>query len=154
MDEREFERRARACTEKLFRVCYTILPERADRDDAIQEALIKAWRKRGTLRDDAVFEGWLMRIAINECKNVLRRKKRMPTVELNEMISANDSIPDLALHDALRNLDVKLRMPVVLHYIEGYTIQETARLLMIPLGTAKHRLKQAKSILKEQLKEE
>ena len=154
MNEREFERRARACTEKLFRVCYTILPERADRDDAIQEALIKAWRKRDTLRDDAVFEGWLMRIAINECRNVLRRKKRTPTVELNEMIPANDSIPDLALHDALRNLDVKLRVPVVLHYIEGYTIQETARLLMIPLGTTKHRLKQAKSILKEQLKEE
>lgn len=154
MNEREFERRARACTEKLFRICYTILPERADRDDAIQEALIKAWRKRGTLRDDAVFEGWLMRIAINECKNVLRRKKRMPTVELNEMIPANDSVPDLALHDALQKLDVKLRMPVVLHYIEGYTIHETARFLMIPLGTAKHRLKQAKSILKEQLKEE
>ena len=85
---------------------------------------------------------------------MLRRKKRTPTVELNEFIPANDSIPDLALHDALRNLDVKLRMPIVLHYIEGYTIQETARLLMIPLGTTKHRLKQAKSILKEQLKEE
>ena len=42
IDEMEFERRARACTEKLFRVCYSILPERADRDDAIQEALIKA----------------------------------------------------------------------------------------------------------------
>ena len=76
LDEMEFERRARACIDKLFRVCYSILPERADRDDAIQEALIKAWRKRGTLKDDAVFEGWLMRIAINECRNVLRHKKR------------------------------------------------------------------------------
>ena len=154
MDEREFERRARACTDNLFRVSYEILPERADRDDAIQEALIKAWRKRGTLKNDAVFEGWLMRIAINECRNVLRHKKRMPTAVLDEMIPAGDSIPDLALHDALRNLDVGLRMPVVLHYIEGYTLQETARLLGIPLGTAKHRLKRAKSILKEQLGEE
>lgn len=154
MDEREFERRARACTDKLFRVCYVILPERADRDDAIQEALIKAWRKRGTLKDTAVFEGWLMRIAINECRNVLRRKKRTPTAVLDEMIPTNDSIPDLALHDALRNLDVGLRMPVVLHYIEGYTIQETARLLGLPLGTAKHRLKRAKSILKERLGED
>lgn len=154
MDEREFERRARACTDPLFRVCYAILPERADRDDAIQEALIKAWRKRGTLRDGAGFEAWLMCIAINECRNVLRRKKRTPTAVLDEMIPANDSIPDLALHDALRNLDVGLRMPVVLHYIEGYTLQETARLLGIPLGTINHRLKRAKSILKEQLKEE
>lgn len=68
MDEREFEQRVRACTQKLFRICYALLPERADRDDAIQEALIKAWRRRGTLRDLALFETWLTRIAINECK--------------------------------------------------------------------------------------
>ena len=154
IDEMEFERRARACTEKLFRVCYSILPERADRDDAIQEALIKAWRKRGTLKDDAVFEGWLMRIAINECRNVLRHKKRMPTAGLNEIIPANDSIPDLSLHDALQRLDIGLRLPVVLHYIEGYTVQKTSRLLGLPLGTTKHRLKRAISILKELLREE
>ena len=155
MDEKEFEQRVRACTQKLFRVCYAILPERADRDDAIQEALIKAWRKRGTLRDEAVFEAWLIRITMNECKNILRHRKRMPTAELNESIPAsNDNIPDLALHNALQNLDFKLRMPVVLHYVEEYTISETARLLELPRGTTKHRLKQAKMILKEQLKEE
>ena len=154
IDEMEFERRARACTEKLFRVCYSILPEKADRDDAIQEALIKAWRKRGTLKDDAVFEGWLMRIAINECRNVLRHKKRMPTAKLNNIIAANNSIPDLSLHDALQRLDIGLRLPVVLHYIEGYTVQETSRLLGLPLGTTKHRLNRGISILKEQLREE
>ena len=53
MDEMEFERRARACTDRLFRVCYAILPDRADREDAIQEALIKAWRRVGTLKDEA-----------------------------------------------------------------------------------------------------
>lgn len=67
------------------------------------------------LKDDAVFEGWLMRIAINECKNVLRRKKRMPTAELNERLPAINSIPDLSLYDALQKLDVGLRLPVVLH---------------------------------------
>ena len=155
MDEMEFERRVRACTQKLFRVCYAILPERADRDDAIQEALVKAWQKRGTLRNDSVFESWLIRIAMNECRNILRRRKRMPADELNENSSvAFDSITDLSLHDAIRNLDFRLRMPIVLHYMEGYTMEETAKLLRIPLGTAKHRLKQAKSILKEQLREE
>ena len=71
MDERGFERRCRACEQRLFRVCYAMLPEKADREDAIQEALIKAWRKRGTLRDEALFETWLVRIAINECKIAL-----------------------------------------------------------------------------------
>ena len=155
MEEREFERRVRACTPRLFRVCYAILPERADRDDAIQEALLKAWRRRGTLRDEAVFETWLTRIAINECKSMLRRRRRMPVAELDERIPASgDAIPDLALHNALQGLELKLRMPVVLHYAEGYTMTETARLLGIPVGTAKHRLEQAKTILKERLKEE
>ena len=155
MEEREFEQRVRACTSRLFRVCYAILPERADRDDAIQEALLKAWRRRGTLRDEAVFETWLTRIAINECKSMLRRRRRMPVAELDEQIPASgDAIPDLALHNALQGLELKLRMPVVLHYAEGYTMAETARLLGIPVGTAKHRLEQAKTILKERLKEE
>ena len=155
MEEREFEQRVRACTPRLFRVCYAILPERADRDDAIQEALLKAWRRRGTLRDEAVFETWLTRIAINECKSMLRRRRRMPVAELDEQIPASgDAIPDLALHNALQGLELKLRMPAVLHYAEGYTMAETARLLGIPVGTVKHRLERAKTILKERLKEE
>lgn len=155
MDEREFEQRVRACTQKLFRICYAILPERADRDDAIQEALIKAWRRRRTLRDSALFEAWLTRIAINECKNILRRRKYAPTAELDESIPApRDASPDPALRDALRSLDLKLRLPMVLHYVDGYTIAETARILGVPTGTIKHRLQRARTILKEQLKEE
>ena len=155
MDEREFEQRVRACTQKLFRICYAILPERADRDDAIQEALIKAWRRRGTLRDSALFEAWLTRIAINECKNILRRRKHASTAELDESIpAARDTSPDPALRDALRSLDFKLRLPVILHYADGYTIAETARILGVPTGTIKHRLQRARTILKEQLKEE
>ena len=154
MDEREFEQRARACRERLFRICYAFLPDRADRDDAIQEALIKAWRKRGTLRDNTVFEGWLVRIAVNECKTILRRRKRRPETELTETIPAADPFPNSDLRDALQRMDIKLRIPIVLHYVEGYTVQETARILRVPLGTVKHRLAQAKTILQYELKEE
>ena len=152
MDEREFEQRARSCTLRLFRICCTILPEAADRDDAIQEALIKAWQRRASLKNEALFEAWLMRITVNECKNVLRRKKRTATLELVENIpSPNDAIPDPTLHIALQAMDLKLRLPLVLHYLEGYTIPETAELLRLPLGTLKHRLKKARQKLKDVL---
>lgn len=150
MDEREFERRARACRQRLFRICCAILPGAADREDAIQEALIKAWRKRGTLRDDSLFETWLARIAINECKNILRRRKRHETEELSELIPAPEP-PDPALRDALFHLDAKLRLPLVLHYAEGYTIEETAKLAGVPMGTLKHRLQRAKAALRDAL---
>ena len=150
MDEREFERRARACEKKLFHVCCAILPDAADREDAIQEALIKAWRKRSTLRDESLFETWLVRIVINECKAVLRRQKRRETEELTERIPAPEP-PDRTLHDALFSLDEKLRLPLTLRYIEGYSMEETAKLTGVPSGTLKHRLQRAKAALREAL---
>lgn len=152
MDEREFERRARACTQKLFRICYTILPDSADRDDAIQEALIKAWRKRSTLRETAYFETWLVRISINECKSILRRKKRNATLELLESVPTPEpELPDSTLHNALHRLDVKLRLPLELHYCEGYTLDEVSKLTGVPLGTLKYRMRQARLRLKDEL---
>ncbi len=151
MDEREFERRVRAYTQRLFRICCAILPHAADREDAIQEALVKAWRKKDTLRDDSLFETWFVRIAINECKSALRRKKRHETVELTETIPAPEP-PDPALRDALFQLDVKLRLPLTLHYVEGYTQEETAKLIGVPIGTLKHRLRRAKTELQALLK--
>ena len=150
MDEREFERRVRACRQKLFRICFAILPNAADREDAIQEALIKAWRRRDSLRDESLFETWLVRIAINECKSALRWRKRHETTELTEIIPAPEP-PDPALRDALFSLDVKLRLPLTLHYVEGYTLEETARLTGVPLGTLKHRLRRAKTELQTAL---
>lgn len=149
MDEGQFEQRVRACTQKLFRVCYTILPDASDRDDAIQEALIKAWQRRHTLRKESAFEGWLMRIVINECKNILRQRRRTVLVELDENLAISDpDLPDLTLRAALLRLKLELRLPLVLHYVEGYTIQETAQLLHLPTGTLKHRLNRGKSQLK------
>ncbi|MBQ8954078.1 MAG: RNA polymerase sigma factor [Clostridia bacterium] len=150
MDEREFERRTRACREKLFRICCAILPNPADREDAIQEALIKAWQRRGALRDEALFETWLVRIAINECKGALRWQRRHETAELTELIPAPEP-PDPALHEALFSLDVKLRLPLTLRYVEGYTLEETARLAGVPMGTLKHRLRRAKDALRAAL---
>ena len=150
MDEREFERRTRACKEKLFRICCAILPNAADREDAIQEALIKAWRGRDALRDESLFETWLVRIAINECRSVLRWRRRHETTELTEVIPTPEP-PDPMLRDALFSLDVKLRLPLTLHYVEGYTLEETARLVGVPMGTLKHRLRRAKDALRAAL---
>ena len=145
IDEGQFEQRVRACIPKLFRVCYTILPNASDRDDAVQEALMKAWQKRHTLRDESAFDAWLMRIVVNECKNILLQKRRVVIVELNEnIVSPPQGVADSMLHAALLHLDLELRLPLVLHHVEGYTIQETAALLRLPVGTLKHRLRRGK----------
>ena len=79
MDKREFADRVHAMQERLYRLTYGQLREEQDRKDAVQEAILKAWQSRERLRDEAYFETWLIRILINECRNLHRRR---PVIEL------------------------------------------------------------------------
>ena len=66
MRQADFIRRARACERRLYRVARTMLPREADCEDAVQEALLRAWDRLDTLRNEAYFETWLIRILINQ----------------------------------------------------------------------------------------
>ncbi len=68
MTTQEFSRRADACAGKLYAVAYLTLRSEADCEDAIQEALLRAWRHIGALRDEALFETWLVRICADEIR--------------------------------------------------------------------------------------
>lgn len=154
MDDREFEQRARACMPKLFRICCAILPNAADREDAIQESLLRAWRYRRRLRNEQWFETWLARIVINECRDTLRRSRRNNAGELTEAIPApEEDAPDPVLRDALYRLNSKLRLPLMLHYLEGYKLEEIARMTATPVGTLKHRMHRARQLLRAELEE-
>ena len=76
MNEREFSQRVRNCRDKLWRVSYAILRNGADCDDALQEALLRAWRQIGSLREEKYFDTWLTRILINEAKRILRQRQK------------------------------------------------------------------------------
>ena len=75
MTEADFEARVTALTEDMYRVAATLLRGHHDRQDAVQECIWKAWRNLRYLRDDAAFRPWLMRILINECRNLARRTR-------------------------------------------------------------------------------
>ena len=153
MDSREFARRAEAMQGTLYRVAYGLLLNRADCADAVQEALLRAWEKRGSLREEAYFETWLTRILINECYSMLRRRRTaLPLDGIPDPAAPPDADP--ALHDAIARLEAKLRLPVVLHYMEGYGVDDIARMLRVPSGTIKTRLARARALLRLQLTDE
>jgi RNA polymerase sigma-70 factor (ECF subfamily) len=149
-----FAERIADMTQTLFRVSYTLISQPCDREDAVQECLRKAWQKRDRLRDDRYMQTWLIRILINECYNILRRKGRreMPLSELPERAAPPDADP--ALHDALMALPEAVRLPIVLHYIEGYKTEEIARMLNLPQNTVKSRMLKGRRELKILLSEE
>ena len=148
VDARTFQTEALKIEKLLYHISYAMLRNESDCEDAVQEALAKAWAKRGR-PDAAYFRPWLMRILINECHNLNRRRKRvipMPEVEP----SAPGVPPDLGLSEALSALPERLRVPLLLHHLEGFSVAEVARITHVPEGTVKSRLHQARERLRDE----
>lgn len=136
----------------MYHVACGLLHSDADRQDAMQQALLKAWEKRHTLKQERFFKTWLIRILINECKNILRIQGRVRPVET----LPDQTVPDydMALRDLIDRLPEKQRLCVILHYMEGMSVQEVARVLRIPATTVRGRLMQARRKLKLDLEED
>ncbi len=148
MTSEEFAVRIVAMQETLYRVSYAMLAMRCDQEDAVQQAIETAWRKRDTLRDVGAMERWVIRILVRECYALSRRRRReVPMEALPEREAPPDA--DSALHGLFLSLEESLRLPAVLHYIEGYGVEDIARVLRLPAGTVKSRLHRARKKLKE-----
>lgn len=154
MTHEEFAERITAMQGTLYRVSYSILPQLCDREDAVQSCIEKAWRKQGTLREESRLESWVIRILLNECYTLLRRRKReIPVETLPDMEAPPDADPDL--YRFFTALPDKLRVPMVLFYVEGYGVEAISSTLRLPLGTVKSRLSRGRALMRrdETLKE-
>ena len=146
MTNQEFAARALAMKQKMFRVAYGLLRDPSDQEDAVSEAIRKGLQQRSKLRDERAFEAWLMRILINECHAIGRKKAReLPVAELPERIAPEGANPEL--HDAILALPEALRELVILHYMDGYPLDIIGNTLRLPLGTVKTRLMRARQQL-------
>jgi RNA polymerase sigma-70 factor (ECF subfamily) len=115
--------------------------------DAVQEALIRAWRDLPGLRDPERFDAWIHRLTVNACLDLLRRRRRrILEVELTpigepRVSDHTGAVADReVIHEALGRLDPGHRAVVALHYLLGMPLPEVATSLGIPVGTAKSRL--------------
>ena len=152
MTREDFSQRIRASQDKLYRITCGLLREPQDRMDAVQDAILKAWCNLGRLRSEEYFDTWLIRILINECHNRHRTQARLVPLESapepSEPFQGNSQ-----LRDAILALPEKLRIPIILHYMEGYKTEEIAQMLRLPGGTVRSRLRRARSMLKTMLEE-
>lgn len=154
MDEQRFTDAVQQYQKLLFHIAYAMLHSEQDCADAVQQALLNAWRTRNKLRNEQAIKAWLSRILVNECNTILRRMKRARFTELSDELAAPPRVDNMPLHNALAKLPPQLRIPIVLSYLEGFTIAEISQALHIPTGTVKSRMSQGRKQLGEMLGDE
>lgn len=156
MDKEAFSRQVTAMQTSLYRVAASYLRGEADRLDAVSEAIARAWEKRGTLRDERFFKTWMTRILIRECIAITRRQKRAVPVEtLPEQIGDDAAYERVdLLRWALEQLPQRQRTMIVLHYMEGYDVNETARIVGTTKGAVCAGLSRARDTLRTLIGEE
>ena len=130
----------------LYRVAISILMNDEDAADAIQDTILGCWEKLHTLKQEKYFKTWLTRILINHCYDMQKKQQRMTTMEDYEEPVAEDQY-NVELKEALRQLDEKYRIVMVLYYSEGYQTGEIAELLEIPRSTVQTRLQRGREKL-------
>ena len=148
MTNEDFAARIMQLLGTLYRVTCTLLREHADREDAVQSAIEKAWRRLASLRDESSFRPWLLRILVNECRTILRRQQRLTPIEILPGLPAPETA-DPDLYRFFTSLPDTLRLTMVLHYVEGYDVKEVARIQHIPVNTVKSRLLRGREKLRE-----
>lgn len=130
MDARnEAKRLVETYTPLIMRIGYTYLHSREDAEDICQETLIKLVRKKEPFRGDEHEKAWVVRVAINACKDLLKSAPRTRNVDLDD--SADKPVAEQEEGRALtavQNLPETYLEPIFLHYCEGYSIVEIARL--------------------------
>lgn len=154
MDKNIFAEEVRKSEATLFRISKSILQNNKDCEDAVQEAILKAYYKLYSLKKDEFFKTWLVRILIHECYKIRRYHKKLVSYEeyINpESISESEDYSELYL--SIMKLDEDLRTLVILYYIEGFSVAETANILKMREGTVKSRLSRARTNLRKWLEE-
>ena len=154
--ERTLERLMAQYGNSVMRVCFLFLKDRALAQDAAQDTFIKAWSALDHLREGGSEKAWLMQIAVNTCRNMLRSRyfrmvnRGVSIDDLPEPTSEDRHSDDSVLREVMKLPD-KYREVVVLHYYQELNTEETAEALKIPSATVRTRLARARKILKAQL---
>lgn len=152
MDKEQLGKLILASQDSMYHVAKTLLYNDADCADAISEAIVKAFSNLHTLREDRFAKTWLMRILMNECYAIMRRKKK--TVFLEDYLQ-EEELPKKEdyseLYRAIMQLPAQMRICVTLYYLEGYRVKEIAALLQVTESTVKNRLMRARRRLKSSL---
>lgn len=150
-EQRSFEQNIREYAPNMYRLALAMLRNEQDAEDAVGEAVLRAYEKRRTLRDRERFKPWIMQITANEARKIYRRNKRIVPVEDMEAYMPVFRSDSHELWDVVMGMDQVYREVMLLYFYERFSVREIGAVLRIPEGTVKSRLFRGKKLLKEEL---
>ncbi|HEV2045010.1 MAG TPA: sigma-70 family RNA polymerase sigma factor [Chthoniobacterales bacterium] len=155
-DRDAFEMIIRTNSRALFAIAYGILQNREEAEDAVQDALVKAWKSRWRVRDPEKFPAWLSMIARHRARDVFRKRRTVPLsekmIEQIEPETADTSGLDRQLHSALAALPELHRSALALRYFEELDYQSIEKLLGLSNGALRGILGRGLASMRKQLK--
>lgn len=136
---------------QLYRTCLITLGNEPDAQDALQETLIRYLYKSPAFQEKEHEKAWLFRVAVNCCKDILRFRFRHSYLELETLNIPQTEAPDIGLLREVLKLPEKQRLPVILHYVEGYSYRDIGEIMGISENAVKKRMQRAKKELSKRL---
>lgn len=138
----------------LFRLCLITLGNASDAEDAVQETFIKYLQKAPEFADSEHEKAWLIKVATNKCRDILRFKNRHPVVNIDEINEFTKDSSDSGILEALMTLPDKFRIVLVLYYVEEYSVREISRVIGKTESAVKMRLQKGRRLLSEAYRKE
>ena len=138
----------------LFRLSFAMLGNASDAEDVVQETLIKYIEKAPEFESEEHKKSWLIRVASNRCKDLIRSHKRHEVVELEEWNSLVNETIDSGILEALMTLPEKFRLVLILYYVEEYRIEDIAKIIGKTKSAVKMRLQKGRRLLEETYRKE
>src|SRR6188508_1086513 len=169
-DTESFNQLIKRWERPIFALAYRTLGREEDARDVTQETFLRAFRALSGFKGDAKFSSWLYRIALNLCRDWMRKERRAPLVAVPEGVDVEqlaaergpvETVEDLAARSelsrevarAMESLPAEQRQAIILKEYHGLTFQEIADLMKCPLSTVKTRVYQGLTVLRRQLQQ-
>lgn len=138
----------------LFRICMVYLGNKEDVEEAMQEAFIKLIHKCPQFTSDEHEKAWLIRIATNICKDMLRSVWHRRVIKMVDIENYYDNPSDIYIMEEILKLPAKYKAVIHLYYFEDFSVMQISETLKITVSAVKMRLKRGRDILKIELEGE
>ncbi len=136
--------------QSMYKVGRAILYSDEDVADAIQETILTCWEKLYQLNEERYFKTWLIRILVNKCNDLIRKKELLQdTDEFGEEGSCDREYENIEWKEVLQSLEEKYRLILMLYYVESFNTREISGILNIPEATVRTRLVRGRQKLSE-----